>query len=162
MINLNNTKLIGAEISRRSYEFRLNFMNLYLKEHPNDMEGYAGYESMLFFLAVCHDADYCIKRRNGAYLTLNSLTNTINNSRYSHLTNNIADFIDLATKANMIHVIEDNGIAKYMINPLAVDDHYLISISQKTFVEFGECLKPLFGNEETFNTEFSKIKHLIK
>ena len=62
MINLNNTKLIGAEISRRSYEFRLNFMNLYLKEHPNDMEGYAGYESTLFFLAVCHDADYCIKR----------------------------------------------------------------------------------------------------
>nr|DAP92617.1 MAG TPA: hypothetical protein [Bacteriophage sp.] len=162
MINLNNTKLIGAEISRRSYEFRLNFMNLYLKEHPNDMEGYAGYESMLFFLAVCHDADYCIKRRNGAYPTLNSLTNTINNSRYSHLTNNIADFIDLATKANMIHVIEDNGVAKYMINPLAVDDHYLISISQKTFVEFGECLKPLFGDEETFNTEFSKIRHLIK
>ena len=62
----------------------------------------------------------------------------------------------------MIHVIEDNSIVKYMINPLAVDNHYLISISQKTFVEFGECLKPLFGDEETFKTEFSKIKHLIK
>lgn len=162
MINLNNSKLIGAEISRRSYEFRSTFMNLYLKEHPNDIEGYAGYESMLFFLAVCHDADYCIKRKDGTYPSLNSLTNTINNSRFSYLTNNVSDFIELATKANMIHIVKDDGTVKYMINPLAIDDHYLTCISQKTFIEFGEYLKPLFGDEKIFDIEFSKIKNLIK
>lgn len=134
--------------------------NLYLKDNPKDKETAKVFEDVTEYLTYNMDnSNYIIdKDTNSDIIGLAGITNLLANSKHNLSKDLATTYISLAKKANILYQDGTAKSAKYMVNPILVNDKLTTKLSKNTFLTFGEQTKALFGNEAWFNNVVAYYK----
>lgn len=134
--------------------------NLYLQDNPHDKETAKIFEDLTECLISNMDnSNYIInKDTNSNVIGLAGMTNLLVNSEYSLSKDLVSTYISLAKKSNILYQDGTLKDAKYMVNPILVNDKLTTKLSKETFLTFGEQTKALFGSEAWFNNVVAYYK----
>lgn len=134
--------------------------NLYLKDNPKDKETAKIFEDLTDCLISNMDSsNYIIHNETKSNVVgIAGMTDLLVNSEY-HLSKNLATtYITLAKKSNILYQDGTAKDAKYMVNPILVNNKLTTKLSKETFLTFGEQTKALFGSEAWFNNVVAYYK----
>lgn len=134
--------------------------NLYLKDNPKDKETAKIFEDLTDCLISNMDSsNYIIHNKTKSNVVgIAGMTDLLINSEY-HLSKNLATtYITLAKKSNILYQDGTAKDAKYMVNPILVNNKLTTKLSKETFLTFGEQTKALFGSEAWFNNVVAYYK----
>lgn len=134
--------------------------NLYLKDNPKDKETAKIFEDLTDCLVSNMDSsNYIIHNETkSSVVGIAGMTDLLVNSEY-HLSKNLATtYITLAKKSNILYQDGTAKDAKYMVNPILVNNKLTTKLSKETFLTFGEQTKALFGSESWFNNVVAYYK----